>query len=213
MTRTNHDVTIAQCLRHAAYAFACLLVVSPLWDVRDARGEMPAFDRVRVLHSPRLVGDAELTNQYGENFRLSELQDRVAFVLFGFTNCPDVCPLGMQRLRELHHSGALDPADVAYVLISVDGERDTPAQMKMFLEKYSTDFIGLTGEPSAVRRIASDFSAAFFKGHTDHGGHYDVEHSPQIFLLDQNGQLRAELYDASLESMAGIAHALINEGI
>ena len=63
----------------------------------------------------------------------------------------------MQRLRELHQSGELDLADVAYVLISVDGERDTPAQMKAFLEKYAADFTGLTGKPVIVRHIASDF--------------------------------------------------------
>lgn len=99
----------------------------------------------------------------------------------------------MQRLRELHQSGALDLADA-------------------YLEKYSADFMGLTGKPVAVRHIASEFSAAFFKGHSDHGGNYDVTHSPQIFLLDQEGRLRAELYNALLESMVGIANALIKEG-
>lgn len=190
----------------------CLFTVSPVWLSHDAWGDIPSFDRVRVLPSPRPIGDAELTNQDGEPFRLSSLNGSVAFVLFGFTNCPDVCPLAMQRLRELYLSGELARDDVAYVLISVDGERDTPDQLKDFLEKYSTDFIGLTGNPDDVRRIASEFSAVFYKGHSDHGGHYDVTHSPQLFMLDQEGRLRAELYNAPLESMVGIASALIKEG-
>jgi protein SCO1/2 len=187
-------------------------MISPLWSPGDAWGEIPSLDRIRVLSSPRPIADAELTDQFGEPFRLSSLGGRVAFVLFGFTNCPDVCPLSMERLRELNQSGELEIDDVAYVLISVDGERDTPDQMKAFIEKYSDDFIGLTGEPEAVRYIASEFSAPFFKGHEDHGGHYDVTHSPQIFVLDQEGRLRAEAYNAPLESMVGIADALIAEG-
>jgi protein SCO1/2 len=176
-----------------------------------ASADIPAFDRVRVLPAAREIGDAELTNQDGAPFRLSELRGRVVLVLFGFTNCPDACPLGMQRMRELHHSDALDLQDVAYVMISVDGERDTPAAMKAFLEKYSSDFIGLTGAPALVQPIAARFAAAFFKGHSDHAGHYDVAHSPQIFVLDTNGRLRAELYTASVEAMIGVANALIDE--
>lgn len=210
MRISKHNLALSQRIRHAASICAsCLLVVSPLWGIDDAWSDIPNFDRVRVLPSPRQIDDAELTNQHGEPFRLSSLHGRVSFVLFGFTNCPDVCPLAMQRLRALHRSGELDREDVAYVLISVDGERDTPARLKAFLKEYSDDFIGLTGEPDAVQQIASDFSAAFFKGHADHGGHYDVTHSPQFFLLDEEGRLRAELYSAPLESMVGIANVLI----
>ena len=209
MTRENDKTTAVR--RGAFLCAVCLLLVSPLWSLQDARGEIPNLDRVRVLPSPTPIADAELTNHDGEPFQLSTLNGRVAFVFLGFTSCPNVCPLAMQRLKELHDSERLDPADVAYVFISVDGERDTPERMKTFLENYSTGFIGLTGEPGAVRPIASNFSAPFFKGHVDHGGEYQVTHSPQIFLLDRQGGLRAELYNAPLESMVGAANALLEE--
>ena len=176
-----------------------------------AVADIPSYDRVRVLASARAIADAELTSHHGAAFRLAELRGRVAFVLFGFTNCPDVCPLAMERLRELADSHALAPQDVAYVLISVDGERDTPAALQAFLAEYSEDFIGLTAEPARVKPLAAQFSAAFFKGHPGHDGHYDVAHSPQIFVLDADGRLRAELYGASVESMTGVARALLAE--
>jgi protein SCO1/2 len=179
--------------------------------LQTANADLPQFERVRVLPSPKLIDDAELTDQDGDAFQLSELDGRVVFVFFGFTNCPDVCPQAMQRLRVLHRSRELSLDDVAYVLISVDGERDTPEQMKSFLEEYSEDFIGLTDEPENVRRIASDFKTAFYKGSEDRGGGYQVTHSPQIYLLDAKRRLRAELYNAPLESMIGIANALIDE--
>ena len=126
---------------------------------------VPQLDRVRVVETPRLIGDAELTNEGGEVTPAStSLHGKVTFVLFGFTNCPDVCPLAMERLAQLHDAGSLDPARVAYVMISVDGERDTPDAMKAFLARYGNEFIGLTAAPTRVTPIAEQFSAAFFKG-------------------------------------------------
>jgi protein SCO1 len=176
-----------------------------------AQADVPRLDRVRVVEMPRAIADAELTNEEGRAVRLQELRGKVAFVLFGFTNCADVCPLAMERLGQLRDSGGLSSADVAYVMISVDGERDTPAAMKTFLGRYPEEFIGLTAPPNRVTPIAEQFSAAFFKGaHTAHGG-YDVAHSPQIFVVDAAGKLRAELFGASIESMSAVALALLGE--
>jgi protein SCO1/2 len=170
---------------------------------------LPSFDRVRVLEAPRHIDDAELVDQDGKPFKLSALRGKVAFVLFGFTNCPDVCPITMERLRELQAAALLAKDQAAYVLISVDGERDTPPVMKEYLAKYSDEFIGLTADPNRVKSIATQFTAKFFKGgHTGHDDGYNVNHSPQIFVLDPAGDLRAEVFGASLESMAGVARAL-----
>jgi protein SCO1/2 len=177
-----------------------------------ADASLPSYERVRALETPKPIDDAVLTDHNGAQFNLSELKGRVAFVLFGFTHCPDVCPLSMERLRELHDSGLLSDKRVAYVMISVDGERDTPDAMKAFVAKYSSDFIGLTAEPALVSPIAEQFSATFFKSSPHgHDGGYNVMHSPQIFVLDPAGRLRAELYGASLEAAAGVARALLGK--
>jgi protein SCO1/2 len=171
-----------------------------------------SFDRIRVLEAPRIIDDAELVDHDGKAFRLSDLHDKVAFVLFGFTNCPDVCPVAMESLRQLHDSQLLAGRDVAYVMISVDGERDSPPAMRAFLAKFSRDFIGLTAEPSRVKPITRQFAATFFKGsHSGHNQDYNVTHSPQVFVLDPAGRLRAEVFGASVESMAGLATALLSE--
>ena len=164
-----------------------------------------------MLPAPRAISDAELTDHNGTPFKLAALSGKVTFVLFGFTNCPDVCPLAMERLRELHDAKTLDAKAVRYVLISVDGERDTPDAMKAFLAKYSSEFVGLTAPAAKVKPIAEQFAASFFKGAHDHHGGYDVAHSPQIFVLDGDGKLRAELYGASIDAMTGVANALAAE--
>jgi len=202
----DRSATVREAVLTAA-ALAVLAMTSPL----KAGAPLPGYDRVRALETPKQISDVVLTDQSGAPFKLSDLQGRVAFVLFGFTNCPDVCPLSMERLRELHDSDLLRDKRVAYVMISVDGERDTPNAMKAFLAKYSSDFIGLTAEPARVNPIAEQFSATFFKGSPHgHDGGYNVMHSPQIFVLDSAGRLRAELYGASLEAMAGVTRVLLS---
>ncbi len=173
---------------------------------------LPNYDRVRILAEARPIQDVELTDQDGRPFRLSQLRGQVTLVFFGFTNCPDVCPMAMQSLKQLERTGGPDLSEIAYVMISVDGERDKPEVLKEFLAKYSPRFIGLTGEPEIVKAFAKEFSAAFFKGSaTGNDGSYSVSHSPQVFVMDSAGMLRAEFYNASVEAMSGVTRALLSE--
>ena len=98
-------------------------------------------------------------------------------------------------------------------MISVDGERDTPEVMKKYLAGYSDSFIGLTGDPKAVRKIAADFKAVFFKGLPyDNAGNYQVEHTSLIYLVDSQGRLRATFLDAPVESMVDDNTATVAPG-
>ena len=175
-----------------------------------ATADLPSFDRVRVLQEARPIADAELTDVNGDPYRISELHGRVALVFFGFTNCPDVCPMALAKLMELARSGRVDDSEVAIVMVSVDGERDTPEVMKTFLGNFSSDFIGLTGDPQAVKPLAKAFRASFFKGGPEGDG-YQVSHSPQVFVLDPEGNLRAEMYNAPVDAMVGLTDALLEE--
>ncbi len=176
-----------------------------------AAAALPSYDRVRTLNSPRDISDTELVDQDGRPFHFSQLRGRIALVFFGFTNCSNVCPIALQRLVQLDVHGGDELADVVYVMISVDVERDRPEVMKAFLARYPSRFIGLTGEPANVKAIAAAFSAAFFKENAIKGRGYEVSHSPQVFVVDQAGQLRAEFYHAALEAMNSVVLAIINE--
>jgi protein SCO1/2 len=173
--------------------------------------DLPSYERVRVLQAGEPLKEVALLDTSGAEYSLSDMRGTVAFVFFGFTNCADVCPAAMQRFRQLQQSGKLASDRVAFVLISVDGERDTPAVMKDYLAGFSADFVGLTGDPKAVKRLAKQFRAPFYKdnGAGSKAG-YSVAHSPQSFIIDTEGALRAEFYNASFDAMAGIANALLD---
>lgn len=171
----------------------------------------PAPARTLLASTPRTLADFALTNAEGRTVRLSDLRGAPVLVFFGFAHCPTVCPAALTQLRllELNHSRDLGGARI--VVISVDGERDTPAMLSEWLKPISPTFIGLTGPTSAVRDIATQFSAAFFKGAADAAGDYLVEHNSQIFLLDAQGRLRATFFDAPPETLAQVTKRIAGE--
>ena len=183
-------------------SFAALLVAP--WLAATASLAASAGEQVQVSSVQTAATDFLLTDQDGRPFQLSSLQGQGALIFFGFTHCPSICPATMFKLRELvqlqvQRRGIIPKV----VLISVDGERDTPATLKSYLEPLSPDFIGLTGSPKAVRGIAKEFSAVFFKGlPSDDSGNYAVDHTSQVYLLDGEGHLRATFSDATAAEMS-----------
>ena len=189
----------------AVFALACAIAAA------GERAAMPALERVYVNPAPVLVADFTLTDQSGKPRSFSSLKGEPALVFFGFTHCPNVCPTALGHLKLLHEArgGALKDARV--VLISVDGERDTPARLKAYLAPLSLDFVGLTGDPKATSKIAAQFAAVFFKEPAAKDGSYNVMHSTQVFAVDKAGRLRASFADASVEDMATITALLLAE--
>lgn len=172
---------------------------------------LPALDRVYVNPSPAPITDFTLTDHHGKPLAFSSLRGDPVLVFFGFAHCPSVCPTTLSRLKALHDArdGALKSARV--VLISVDGQRDTPAALEAFLAPLSPDFLGLTGDPKATAKIAAQFSAVFFKEPPGKDGNYNVMHSSQVFVIDKAGRLRASFANASIEDMATVTELLIKE--
>jgi protein SCO1/2 len=176
-----------------------------------AAASLPALPRVYVNPDPVPLADFTLTDHDGRPRAFSSLRGQPALVFFGFTHCPNVCPAQLGRLKLLHESGdgALKPVHI--VLVSVDGDRDTPARLRSFLGPLSSDFIGLTGNPRSTSEIAARFAAVFFKEPAAKDGSYNVLHSTQVFAVDKAGRLRASFNDASLEDIATIAKLLLAE--
>ena len=198
-------------VRGWAPTLLCLLLIPGAAGAAGTTAPLPQLDRVTVMAAPKAITDFELTDQNGRPRTLASLRGAPTLIFFGFTHCPDVCPAALTKLKLLHESsgGALRTARV--VMISVDGERDTPAVMKKYLASLSPDFIGLTGNPRAVADIAARFSAVAFKEQPDPKGNYEYFHSSQVFLVDNAGRLRASFSDASLENMVTVTRLVLDE--
>jgi protein SCO1/2 len=167
--------------------------------------------RTLLADPPRPIREFALTTAEGKTLKLSQLSGAPVLLFFGFAHCPSICPVTLTQLRRLELSYARDLGPTRIVIISVDGERDTPAMLSEWLMPVSPTFIGLTGPVKTVHEIAAQFSAAFFKGAQQPSGDYLVEHNSQVFLLDAQGRLRASFFDAPAETMAQVTRAIAAE--
>lgn len=142
------------------------------------------------------VRDFELVNQDNKPTHPGEWRGKAVLLFFGYTHCPDVCPLSMGEFKQVKNAiAAQAPAlsdRVIYVMISVDGERDTPGVMKSYVAAFDSTFIGLTGTPDHVASIGFDYGVKFEKQRpsgTQAG--YLMAHTSYSYLIDPSGNWRA----------------------
>lgn len=158
----------------------------------------------------RTVSDFELTDQNGKPVKLSDFRGRPVLLAFGFTQCPDVCPLTLADFKAVKRELGADAERVAFVLVSIDPERDTPEVMKRYLAVFDPAFIGLTGPDERIRRLTDQLDASYEKQRPDpETGAYTVAHTSFIYLFDADGKWRmtypfqspAEAIAADIRSM------------
>ncbi len=128
----------------------CLLILALAWTTPALALDRDALlDEANVLLLPRerVIPPLTLIDQDGQPFDTRSLQGRWHILFFGFTACPDICPTTLSDMRRLF--GQL-PSDtrgrLQLVLITADPERDTPQQLKTYLDYYRAGFSGLTGK-------------------------------------------------------------------
>jgi protein SCO1/2 len=140
------------------------------------------------LDAPRPVGAFTLQSTEGRLDQRS-LLGRWTIVLFGFVQCPDICPTSMSQLAALGRELADLPADdVLLVFVSVDPGRDSVADVDRYARFFSPSILGVTGEPAQLERLATDLGVRF--GVSTDAGDYSVAHSLTFSIIDPQGRLR-----------------------
>lgn len=136
-------------------------------------------------------GPIELPSTNG-NFSLSDLKDdQLAVVFFGYTWCPDVCPMALSVVRQARQALPEDQQQrVVPVLISVDPERDTIARLREYLGFFGDDFIGATGSQAQLKDIGQRYDVTWRKvGAEDSESGYTVDHSASLYLVNSEGEV------------------------
>lgn len=137
---------------------------------------------------PTSVPEIELMADDGQFFRLSESDSAITLVYFGYTFCPDVCPLSMVNVKvALTQLEQTDRARVQVLFISVDPERDTPQVLDRFLAAFDPTFIGLTDDASKIQKVLPIFKVFAAKEVVENAkADYLVSHTAKLFLLNAN---------------------------
>ena len=143
-----------------------------------------------LLPQSRSLPELSLTNQDGQTVAVDQLKDQWSLLFFGYTFCPDICPATLAQLRQLQ--GQLPPETLAklrIVLVTVDPHRDTPEQLKKYLDYFDAGFIGLTGEEATIQKLANGVSIPFIPADTSKEN-YTVDHSGNLVLIGPDGKQR-----------------------
>lgn len=144
--------------------------------------------------------DFKLTAADSKTLGLDDLKGKWSFVFFGYTQCPDVCPLTMGILGKAFNLIEKDPAayqEMQGIFISVDPKRDTPELLKEYVSYFSNKFIGVTGDVAQLDAVSRQMSALYTihpkepkkAGDTNSGDDYQVTHNSTVFLVDPQGRL------------------------
>ncbi|WP_312921303.1 SCO family protein [Stutzerimonas nitrititolerans] len=150
-----------------------------------------------ILQQGRDVPKLTLTNQDGEPVQVDQLEGKWALLFFGYTFCPDICPATLAELRQLRSQLPDEVREqLRPVLVSVDPARDTPEQLKQYLEFFGEGFVGLTGTLDDIQTLANGVGIPFIPGDTSREN-YTVDHSGNLVIIGpdgrQHGFIRAPL--------------------
>ena len=132
----------------------------------------------------------ELTDMNGKPFQLGQLSGQVVVMFFGYTGCPDVCPVTLTEFLQIR-SKLGDAADqVSFVFVTVDPERDTPERMRKYLTNFDPEIIGLSGERNELEPVWADYGVYQAKVEGGSPENYLVDHSSRVYVIDADGNLR-----------------------
>ncbi len=162
------------------------LIVKKVTDPRVLSQAELRVNGAVVFDKPRLFDDFTLLDHTGEPFTQADLEGQWTLIYFGFTHCPDICPMAMldlKRLVEALPEGLAERTQV--VLVSVDPARDTPEVLAEYVGYFHPDFVGVTGDFLTIRRFANQVNVAFSK--VTQGDDYTVDHSGNIVLINPMG--------------------------
>ncbi len=157
--------------------------------------------------SEAIGGPFQLTSADGKTVTEADFKDRKALVFFGYTYCPDVCPVTLFNLGKAMESVPADKRPTT-LFVSVDPERDTPEKLGQYIASngFPKDIVGLTGTAQQLTDITQAFRTQYGRDETTGASGYLVSHSSILYLMDKNWKLQTFFMED--ESPAEIASCL-----
>lgn len=165
------------------------------WPARDAVVRLPEDIEDYVFWQPKPLTDFRLVAADGRVLGLPEMKGKWNFVFFGYTHCPDVCPMTMLVLAQAFALLEKKPGlvqEMRGVFVSVDPKRDTPELLRAYVAHFNDGFMGVTGDDGQLEAFARQMGALYTvqpRQAQAAADDYLVSHNSTIFLVDPQGRL------------------------
>lgn len=133
-------------------------------------------------------GPFTLVDQQGKAVSEKDFLGKPFLVFFGFTYCPEVCPTTLNDITQYLQKLGPDAEKLNVLFITVDPERDTPNQLKLYLSSFDPRITGLSGTPEQVDAAAKAYKAYYRKVPTEEDGGYTMDHIATVYMIDAQGR-------------------------
>lgn len=143
----------------------------------------------------KTVPDFQLLDVNAESIDQTVFDDKWSIVFFGYTHCPDVCPITLQIMKNVASKIAAQNGELPQIVfVSVDPVRDTSEVMKNYISFFNEEFVGITGELKDVHAMTRSLGiVASFTANKDDPENYLVDHTASLLLIDPERRLRAKI--------------------
>ena len=165
-----------------------------------------------VINPPLPMTDFSLQTTNSEAFRLSDQKGKIVLLFFGYTSCPDVCPVTLATFKQVHEQLGEDAQKVRFVMITADPDRDTPEIVSAYTARFNPEFIGLSGDLTNLEAIWKELGVYVEKQDSGSAAGYLVSHTASVYVLDQSGSLLMTFpYGTSATDMTDDISQLLKE--
>jgi len=170
-----------------------VLLLLGIWFRNDLKLKEEEFPSATILQVPVPLPSFFLTDHMGKPFAINSLSRKWTFMFFGYTNCPDICPLALVNFNGLYHNLAKggDLLNTQFVFISVDPQRDTVTELKKYITFFNKDFIGVTGKLEIIESLTRPLGIAYRRVPGGTADRYLVDHTASFLLIDPLGRMLA----------------------
>ena len=142
-----------------------------------------------LIEPARNMGSYRLTDTNQNEFQIRDFEGKWNVLFFGFTFCPDICPITMSMLSSLEKEMSQEELDrIRIFMVTVDPDRDSPEHLKKYLENFSKNFTGLTGGLDQIYNFATRVNAPFSPVSNSPDPYYTVDHTGSLVLINPRGQ-------------------------
>lgn len=148
----------------------------------------PAVLKAGAFEPPAMAPRITLASTAGTQLSLGAYRGKVVLLEFGFTNCPQVCPMTLATLAQARKQLGAQGGQVQVVFVTVDPERDDVARLRAYLKGFDPAFVGATGTPAQLATVRARYGAVAQRKAV--GDSYTVGHSSSVYMIDPKGRLR-----------------------
>ena len=171
------------------WLFAILMVSLPMLAVAN---QPVSNNKPRLQVYQDRGGDFTLKGPSGKSVGLQDFRGKVVLLNFGYTSCPDVCPIILSQLKQTMTQLKNQLDHIQVVFVTLDPQRDDLERLNEYVSYFHPSFIGLSGDPAAIKEVARQYRVRYFKETQPSVAGYFIAHTDYVYLIDQYGRYRGK---------------------